>query len=106
MLNLTCKLVLTACPENITVSPKIGEYKQRGDQLTCTADGDAEPTYEWTSDGIVLHVGPTYIVNSTGFNVLTCTARTSLTGIACGIVRASVNFTVACMTCLSHLYYQ
>ena len=68
------------CPTGVTISPSTGPFTP-GQVLTCSADGTATLTYEWTnSNGDVVSFTSTVSLPSSGAFTYTCTATGNLTG--------------------------
>jgi len=72
--------VSVGCPTIVTISPSTGPFTP-GQVLTCSADGTATLTYEWTnSNGDVVSSTSTVSLPSSGAFTYTCTATGNLPG--------------------------
>jgi len=79
---LICNMNTTlsvGCPTAVTITPPAGPFSA-GDVLTCDANGNAEPSYQWTnSNGEVVSSTSTVTLLEGPFT-LTCTATGNLPG--------------------------
>ena len=72
--------VSAACPTGVTISPSTGPFNP-GQVLTCSADGTATLTYEWTnSNGDVVSSTSTVSLPTSGAFTYTCSATGNLPG--------------------------
>jgi len=72
--------VSAGCPTGVTISPSTGPFTP-GQVLTCSADGTATLTYEWTnSNGDVVSSTRTVSLPTSGAFTYTCTATGNLPG--------------------------